>query len=157
MGEWINDWRDECSVVSKMMAILSLLLSDPSACSRSFWILNITLQMAIMLFVCLLLHICLCRLRIKSTYETGVENINKTTYAFIIVLLWNHIALQTQSKVHIWFESIEFQSESAETMVGVDQWWNQKSIYFYMIKCNESHHEFIPFIFGNILSFFLIF
>ncbi len=30
MGEWINDWRD--SSVSKMMAILSLLLCDPSAC-----------------------------------------------------------------------------------------------------------------------------
>ncbi len=33
MGEWINDWRDKCSSVSKMMAILSLLLCDPSAYS----------------------------------------------------------------------------------------------------------------------------
>ncbi len=33
MGEWINDWRDKCSSVSKMMAVLSLLLCDPSACS----------------------------------------------------------------------------------------------------------------------------
>ena len=34
MGEWIVEWRDECSIVSKMMAILSLLFCDPSACSR---------------------------------------------------------------------------------------------------------------------------
>ncbi len=33
MGEWIDEWRNECSVVSKMMAILSLLLCGPSACS----------------------------------------------------------------------------------------------------------------------------
>ena len=30
---WVNE-RDECSIVSKMMAILSLLLCDQSACSR---------------------------------------------------------------------------------------------------------------------------
>ncbi len=33
MNVWY-EWRDECSTVSKMMAILSVLLCDPSACLR---------------------------------------------------------------------------------------------------------------------------
>ncbi len=30
----MDEWRGECSIVSKIMAILSLLLCDPFACSR---------------------------------------------------------------------------------------------------------------------------
>ncbi len=34
MGEWNTEWRDECSFIFKTMAILSLSLCNPSACSR---------------------------------------------------------------------------------------------------------------------------